>query len=306
MKNVLVVAFCFFLCFELSGQWIKDDTLFYESGKIYRTSELDVQISTSDNWFFDFVYYYENGARMKEQVFDSAYGRPNRIMLMDFSLPDGTSLLTNGNGKFIEVGGDSAIYTVTNGEYAGPCSVYSHYTNWHTPWKLFATGNYSEGKRSGEWIFRDSSGTNSVIVTYENGIAHGNCARFYSATGILMEEGNMEDDERTGLWKKYDENGKLIAEYNYEHGQKMGACTLYYPDGKIKTKGQYTQLNIKYEKPKEDRNNPGTFVFDAKYHGPYVPAKTGLWYFYDEHGKLTKTKNYKDEIEGTEVCPKIW
>jgi len=225
-------------------------------------------------------------------------------------LPNGTQTLIDGNGIYIESGIDSSIYVVKDSLYNGLCTSYFRFRNggvpWKLlPWKLWATGNYSNDKRNGEWIFRDTSGTNSIVLNFENGFARGQCSFYYENTGIICESGYLDDCNRVGVWKKFDETGILTGAYNYENGQKMGACTLYYRDGKIKAKGKYKQVSHTFSDLCEDPNNPGTFV-KCKNKYDNVPAKTGIWYFYNENGKLVKIKIFRAEVEELEYCSQIW
>jgi antitoxin component YwqK of YwqJK toxin-antitoxin module len=309
MKNFLLISFLFFIGSNLFCQNDRIDTSYYwENHSIWRISYSD-SIGPG-NYIGGYTSFYINGPKQSEV----RYSDSGRERFVNYWLPDGTQTLKDGNGKFIYSDiEDSTIYEISDSIYHGYSTSYHHFFDYrfplvsqNLPWKLEAKGNYEKGKRIGEWFFLDESGSNYMVLNFVNGISHGQCSLYYLNNGIVMESGFLDDCNRVGLWKKFDAQGNLSGEYNYQNGQKMGACTLYYPDGKIKAKGQYTQLNRKYKRAKKDRNNPGVYLIDARYRGPNVPAKTGIWYFYDENGKIIKTKKYKAKIEENESFSKIW
>jgi antitoxin component YwqK of YwqJK toxin-antitoxin module len=290
MKSILSLLIYFFPLF-LFSQSSRIDTSFYWQNHAIQEI-LIVDSIGPGNYKSQTITYHRNGT--KESEINN--GRP-----VNYWLTDGTQILKNGNGKYIYSGSDSTIYTVHDSIYDGPTISYYHFYNPRTPWKLWATGNYSNGTREGKWIFRDSSGTNDIVLTFHNNIANGPASFYYLYSGIISESGFLVECERTGEWKKFDSLGNLSGKFNYENGQKKGACTLYYPDGKIKATGQYTQVTRTMINACEDPNNPGTFLkcrnkFDA------IPAKTGKWYFYSEDGKLSSTKKYRNETNKTKVA----
>ena len=69
--------------------------------------------------------------------------------------------------------------------------------------------------------------------------------------------------ERDGLWKDYDTEGNLLWEYIYENGKFHGTSIFYHSNGQILCKGYY-------------KNG----------------YQDGLWEWFDEHGKLTKSVSH--------------
>ena len=207
-----------------------------------------------------------------------------------------------GNEKYIEVGADSCVYTITNTKYNGPAEVYKRYTknNFLLPWKLYATGIYSNGFKNGAWDFMDEDSFKTATANYVNDTIRGNCSLYYPSSNKIKASGTIENCIRTGLWKSYDENGMLISECYYRNGEKDGSYIEYHPNGKIKAKGQYKQVTKKFKVLVEDPKHPGQFHSDQARTLTNVPAKTGAWTFYNENGELLSSKNYKQETETPE------
>ncbi|HEU4719548.1 MAG TPA: hypothetical protein VFU15_17010 [Bacteroidia bacterium] len=287
MKATLLFSFLLFSLLS-PAQKISYDTSRSDNGTIYWTG---IHYRYTDGGGYDrWTFYYENGTKRLEEITDTSF-RVHK--LVNAWLQDGTQTLKNGNGIYVYSGTDSTIYRVKDSLYNGYAVSYYHFYEFRTPWKLWATGNYVNGLREGEWTFRDSSGHNDMLITFVNGKAYGQATFFYLFTGVKAESGFLDDCNRTGTWKNYDSLGNLSGEFNYVDGQKSGPCTLYYPDGKIKAKGQYVQVSRKFVQICEDPNNPGTFTKCSYRYA--APAKNGTWFFYDNSGNLTGTKKYHHE-----------
>jgi antitoxin component YwqK of YwqJK toxin-antitoxin module len=287
---------CLIFAGNLKAQWIKD-TMFYPSGKIYWISDLDAQISSREGWLLYNTYYYENGQEMKEERVDTTM---NYHYLEYFWLENGTLLVDNGKGKYIEVQKDSCVYSISNGKYEGPAEKYVRYSryNYLRPWKLAASGNYVNGYKNGTWNFIDTSGYKIVTANYSKDTLRGKYILYYPESSVMLSAGNFENCEKDGEWLYYDENGKISEAINYKNGTRTGTYTGYYPDGKVKLKGQYSQSEKKLRIPVEDPFNPGTF---KSYKTMMVVAfKSGVWIYYDENGNQVKKEKPKHEFETPE------
>jgi antitoxin component YwqK of YwqJK toxin-antitoxin module len=299
MRHILhfIFLFCIFPC-AVNAQWIKDDSLLYENGKYNWISWKTYDSSHKMSRIIQ--YYYENGTKKMLQSSDSAF---TEIFIMEFWRPDGVLTVSNGFGKYIEVGKDSSVYTIQAGVYEGEAKTYHRYYIFggkgkYTPWREKESGNYKKGLKNGEWIFRDSSLAKRVVLTYENDTVSGLCEVYYPFTGIIKESGTLKGCSKEGLWKFYDSTGVPESECNYVNGERTGKYIGYYPDGKVKIQGQYNVQSKKVNVQREDPYSPGTFRRHKTIMS--VPVKTGDWIFYDENGAITKTVNYHNKPEAPE------
>lgn len=303
MKHRLLFVLTFFLFIffpqKFKAQSIKEDSAFYESGKIYWRSYRNANISGNKGRTVE--YFYENGQHKLTQVTDSSYAQEK---LLEFWLPDGTQLVKGGAGKYIEAGRDSCIYTIANGKYNGPAEKYKYHSRYKTGihfWKLYGAGNYENGFKNGNWNFMDTSGYKTATVNYVNDTIRGSCILYYPMTNKIKASGNTENCMKTGSWSVFDENGNILVQCIYENGEKNGNYIEYYSNGKVKAKGQYIQVTRKFKNAVEDPEHPGDY---SRIHITItltnVPAKNGAWYFYDENENLLRTKKYKRKAETPE------
>jgi antitoxin component YwqK of YwqJK toxin-antitoxin module len=299
MKQFLLSALLFY-SLTFFGQSITLDTIRYANGN----PNITVKFFRSDNDFHnEWTYYYENGQKSIFEINDSV--NPT-MKLIDGWLPDGKQILKNGNGIYISVFMDSSVCIVKDSACNGLTKIYKRYNScdkgWITQyWKLLGTGNCFNGTRSGKWEYFDLNGFKSATVNYEKDTVRGACIVYFPQSEKIRDSGTIDNCLKTGLWKSFDDSGNLIYECNYFNGDKKGEFISYFPDGKVKSKGQYTQVCKKFKMAAEDPKHPGDF---NRIHTTIlldnVPAKTGIWFFYNENGDLIRSKKYRNEIETPE------
>lgn len=145
----------------------------------------------------------------------------------------------------------------------------------------------NKGQKTGLWV--DSSGSFIIEKYYKNDILSGIYIEYYT-TGKLSIFGEYKNGLRCGAWFYFDNNGYLtmlfkdFSKNNYSiinegDGKKYipdyKCYTItYYPNGNIQNEG--TLLWSEGEAPESD--------FSVEY---------GEWKYYDENGKLIKTRNFK-------------
>ena len=145
----------------------------------------------------------------------------------------------------------------------------------------------NKGQKTGLWV--DSSGSFIIEKYYKNDILSGIYIEYYT-TGKLSIFWEYKNGLRCGTWFYFDNNGYLImlfkdfSKNNYSiinegDGKKYipdyKCYTItYYPNGNIQNEG--TLLWSEGEAPESD--------FSVEY---------GEWKYYDENGKLIKTRNFK-------------
>jgi antitoxin component YwqK of YwqJK toxin-antitoxin module len=149
------------------------------------------------------------------------------------------------------------------------------FKDYNTSGTQITNGNYEEGLRTGNWVFRYVSGniheqgdyirdlregkwevfydkTPQVKweeINYENGLFKG-VYKLYYTSGNLKEEGEYDVEEfglgsrsiKIGIWKTYFDKDPCVVqtETNYTEGLRQGSFKSYYLSGNIREEGQYT------------------------------------------------------------------
>lgn len=93
--------------------------------------------------------------------------------------------------------------------------------------KIKTSGTYRNGIQEG--IQREFSTEGQVIESrqYRNGIL--------LSEGIILEDGSKE-----GHWKEFYPDGKIRSEGEYKDNKPVGEWKYFYPDGKLEQSGKYT------------------------------------------------------------------
>jgi uncharacterized protein len=139
---------------------------------------------------------------------------------------------------------------------------YGKWTEYHVTGDLRGKGNYTAGKKTGDWQYFYSDG--KVEQTGK-----------YDANGL-----------QEGPWKWYYENGKLMREEVYSKGKRNGGLVDYTEEGKVITKGEYT-----------DDNKEGPWEYEMGNHrekGNYSQGeRDSVWNaWYTTTGKLRYNGNW--------------
>lgn len=96
---------------------------------------------------------------------------------------------------------------------------------------------------------------------------NGNIKEWYPGHEQLKMSGRKNrDGERTGIWKYYSKEGVELSVSVYSNGLRDGHIVVKRPNGALEYVGEYA------------KDEP-----------------VGVWEFYDEKGKLIKTKDYDKE-----------
>lgn len=176
--------------------------------------------------------------------------------------------------------------------------------------KLTFTGNYSDGKPDGEFIYYDKSGAelgrftitagNGTLVTFhanrkpatKTRIAGGAMNGKYeelTPRGKPLVEGYHAGDRRHGWWREWDEFGVLQSEVHYKRGRPDGAFKKYV-DGELAVEATYKDGKAE---------GPYSELRDGK---PYLSGqfsadkRTGTWTIVGADGAPTLTATYKDGV----------
>lgn len=106
------------------------------------------------------------------------------------------------------------------------------------------------------------NGTKKSVILVKEGRIDGE-AKYYYASGKLMETGMFENGTKSGKWIRYNEAGIMIGLASYKAGKKDGNWIVWDDNGKKRF-----EMNYK----------------DGE--------KTGVWNQWDEKGDLLATKDY--------------
>lgn len=125
-----------------------------------------------------------------------------------------------------------------------------------------------------------SNGKVKISAMFRNGVPEG-ILRQYDSTGVVEKaflykngqvvgEGIVKDDgNRDGAWKDFYPDGSLKSQGNYNNGKQTGEWKFYYPDGKVEQTGKF--------------NKSGKL--------------DGVWKWYFDTGQLQVEENYKAGVK---------
>ena len=108
----------------------------------------------------------------------------------------------------------------------------------------------------------DENGAKKSVIEVIDGQINGE-AKYYYASGKLMETGSFEKGLKAGKWIRYNESGTMIGLAAYKAGKKDGAWMVWDDSGKKRFEMSYKD-----------------------------GEKTGVWNQWDEKGDLLASKDY--------------
>ncbi|MDH5598977.1 MAG: membrane-binding protein, partial [Cyclobacteriaceae bacterium] len=265
---------------ESSGQFNKNEAIgvwefYFETGSL--KMKMEVLEDNTGAW----KYYYENGNKSMEGLLkDGKRVGKWRHYYENGNLKSEGNFLNNkmeGPWHFYSEDGNlkgDIVYSGNKGSYKeyyangdvkaeGPKSglnntgTWNYYHNKKNPdgSKIIqASGDYYNGKRTGDW-------------------------EFFHLNGNISARGSYENNEPQGNWEYYYENGKLSSTGGFEEGLKNGDWSLFYPNGKLKGKGDFKSGTGEYREYYENGS--------IKIKGQLLNGKNeGDWSYYFPDGKL--------------------
>ena len=106
------------------------------------------------------------------------------------------------------------------------------------------------------------NGVKQSEIEIKNGLFNGE-AKYYYASGKLMETGVYENGQKDGKWLRYNETGLTVGLAIYNLGKKNGTWMVWDDTGKKR--------------------------FEMHYH---MGEKTGTWHNWNENGELISSKDF--------------
>lgn len=165
------------------------------------------------------------------------------------------------NGKLIKfLNGEKNISTLNEGKVDGE---FEHY---YKNGQLKEGGFFKNGKKEGNWKTYYENGIVSSTGPYLNGLEEGDWV-YYFEDGKVKLKGSYLLGSKDKVWENYYETGILFDRITYivtnkgirGNSWKNGFYEEFYPNGKIRTKGNYE-----------------------------IDRQIGEWIRYDEEGQQTK------------------
>jgi len=177
------------------------------------------------------------------------------------------------NGKYYQYYEDGNVeyaYNYTNGSRDGSCVEY------HSDGVVYSREQYKMGELHGKQFYYYDDGTIRKTCSYVAGELNGEYKEYYMS-GKIQRFCHYVNGDIRGMSYFYYENGNVEESHNH-NGDKEYAVRQYYETGKIKAKGYYG--------------------------GSFLKSKSGIWYYYDEHGNVTscvdETQTGKDFMDSVD------
>lgn len=246
-------------------------------------------------------------------------------------LPDGIMQEYDTAGSVVR----SVVYTL--GKKSGEGLIREDGSH-HGPWKdyyhdgsLKAEGNYTQGKKTGDWVFYYPGGKLEQKGRYnKDGKPHG-MWRWYYENGQLWREESYRSGSKDGLSVTYDETGRVIESGDFLDGEEDGPW--FELIGDTYTRGEYRDgrrtgiwtsyfLNISEGRTDSicffrgrfvDDNPDGKHVYyyengRERMKGSYSAGRRdGEWYYFNEDGTLflviTCRAGAEIKYDGTKIKP---
>jgi antitoxin component YwqK of YwqJK toxin-antitoxin module len=264
------------------GEW----KIFYESGVV---KEIGKYVTNKREGIWK--SYFEDGALRGEIEYKDDHGRHTEYYHSGKVLAEGPKSGTKNVGRW-------RYYVEEDGT-------------------LQSEGDFSDGKKNGEWKFYYPSGKIGSSGFYENDESTGKWI-YYFEDGTISSEGEYVGGKKNGYWNAMNKTGSRKSEITYANGS--GEYREFYSDGKLKVKGQIIdgKNQGKWEYFFQDGKKEGECEFDkgkGTYYGFYPSGtlqtkgqieddlRVGTWEIYEEDGKLSGY--YKPFYDGTTLVGEI-
>ncbi|MFI5202892.1 MAG: hypothetical protein ACHQF2_00230 [Flavobacteriales bacterium] len=168
---------------------------------------------------------------------------------------------------------------------------------------LLATGQYLNGKKTGNWTWYHESGNKMSEGKYVNGLKTGPWKE-WGDNYVNISIGNYSAGRKEGKWLEYsipmqDENGErvLSSSVNYHLGLYNGGHTNYRENGDMYHKSTYKmglQHGYSYDYHENGKLSHISYAVNGK--------TTGKNISYNEEGKITTVTNYVNGMRhGTSI-----
>ena len=90
--------------------------------------------------------------------------------------------------------------------------------SYHTNGQLKIIGEFSYGKKVGEWVEYYMNGIKKNIGQFANGKKDGSWV-YYFLNSNIKEKQFYRDGRKDGLWERFDVNGNVVQTESYQNGE---------------------------------------------------------------------------------------
>ena len=180
---------------------------------------------------------YKNGKAVGKWMYISAYGDRTECNYNDDGRYDGRYLVTAEDGTVLTSG------QYEDGKAAGNWAITTPGLYELFDWKpaaeldVIAEGNFVDGKRDGQWKV-NYEGALIATGAYKDGKRDG-VWQYNNVGGGLGAKTEYANGERNGAWEEFNDQGVLAFRSHYKNGKREGEHLVFYPDGTVKTRGQF-------------------------------------------------------------------
>ncbi|MBC7865277.1 MAG: hypothetical protein IAF38_20040, partial [Bacteroidia bacterium] len=202
---------------------------------------------------------------------------------------------------------------------------FGKWTEYHVTGELRGSGNYTTGKKTGEWKYFYNAGKTEQTGKYDAAGLQEGPWKWYYENGNLMREEFYVKGKRSGELADYTEEGKVITKGEYIDDNQEGPWE--YEMGNYKEKGNYslglrdsvwnawytTTGKLRYNGNWSGGMPEGKHVWyfengKKMFEGPFTAGeRNGDWKFYDDNGMLFLVITYQNDQEtkfdGIKVYP---
>lgn len=151
---------------------------------------------------------------------------------------------------------------------------------------LIVDGQFSEGLKTGSWLFSYGDGQLNRKGVFKKGLRQGEWLSYYP-NGQLNNKRYYESGLLEGAYFTYSEEGQILVEGQYLSNKRDGIWKIYYLDGVVESKGRY-QLGLEVGEWKFFHENGALHETGWYENGKRVGPDDRRWYLLpvllDDHG----------------------
>ena len=152
------------------------------------------------------------------------------------------------------------------------------------------SGEILKGKKVGRWVEYNVISEVTDIGNYLDGLREGEWKQFFEPNDQLSRIAHFKNGRLDGPMEKYHVNGNLISRVTFQRECLAGLGEFFYPNGNIKSRGQYKNLEMDCLSLKSRGEYEGIILF-------HNGKKDGQWSYYSVLGELEKLEVWEDGVQ---------
>ena len=202
----------------------------------------------------------------------------------------------------------------TQAEYDGQGMKSGLWVNYSKDGQVFSRGNYSQGKKVGQWHyyneagglereeFLDEIGRSKYESIFNDDGSLNRYAEYYIPSGLKMEFHQVDSFSNKLLYRNYFENGQIEQEGEMLNNLEIGQWTFWYPNGVKKAEGMFLEDldTLRYSEVSEiDPDIASKLPLKKVFKGIMV----GDWVYWNKEGR--KVAQIKSDIKDGKVIKEV-